>query len=212
VWGTNVIQIKNASGVDRGRFDVLGVDGPVISASAIEWAVVRLGDTPLVLCLGLVNGAVEATDTTFGVDGIQVLSPPDALLDPQPTDAVNILRFPAEDNVPVLLVYDRPNDRWPTYGERLALSIRMATLRCPLGKWDIRTIPRTQFVTTAQGPPSDIHQVRPPGPDLARRGPVRRGERRPARPPPSRAAPGSARVPGAGRSHRRRQLRGRDPD
>jgi hypoxanthine phosphoribosyltransferase len=39
---------------------------------------------------------------------------------------------------------------WSRYGERLALSIRMATLRCPLGKWDIRVIPRTQFVTTAQ--------------------------------------------------------------
>jgi hypothetical protein len=39
---------------------------------------------------------------------------------------------------------------WARYGERLALSIRMATLRCPLAKWDIRAIPRTQFVTTAQ--------------------------------------------------------------
>jgi hypothetical protein len=200
VWGTNVVQVKNASGGDRDRFDVLGVDGPVISpadnlpafknrvvlngvtparpthegrfvvllqplqsgaigwasvagvtvakvdftagvysfadvkdgdaasleaapagaarilwpttGSGVEWAVVRLGDVPLMLCLGLVNGAVEAFGNTFAVDGVQVLSPPGAILDPQPTEAVNILRFPAEDNVPVLLVYDKPNDRW----------------------------------------------------------------------------------------------------
>jgi hypothetical protein len=72
---------------------------------------------------------------------------------------------------------------WARYGERLALSIRMATLRCPLGKWDIRAIPRTQFVSTAQRPPSGMRQVRPLGPHLAQRdsrGPVARRARAPS--------------------------------
>jgi phage terminase large subunit GpA-like protein len=66
------------------------------------------------------------------------------------------LATPMGDRGCLSLFGDKP-EQHRLFAERLALSIRMATLHCSLAKWDVRNIPHTQLVTTAQGPPSDIH-------------------------------------------------------